>query len=67
MWVVPMYCIVDVLQVAWNGVIDRWVSGSEDATLRLWVRIAILVHYYIVVIAYHVYYCGCGLKYLTLL
>lgn len=28
----------DVTCVKWNHVLDKWVTGSEDATIRVWVR-----------------------------
>ena len=27
----------DVTCVKWNAVLDKWVTGSEDATIRVWV------------------------------
>ncbi|KAG2455980.1 CIAO1 protein, partial [Polypterus senegalus] len=33
----------DVTSIVWHSLIDKWISGSEDGTIRIWVRVMCLL------------------------
>ena len=32
---------LEITSVRWNHVYDKWITGSEDGTIRIWVRVTV--------------------------